>query len=342
MVGTTQPVMNTLAVVLKELDWSQTRLVAELHRQAAREGKKLPKMASLVSLISRWMNNHQQPSDFYRGLLSRATGRSRVELFSDEAAVVLLATESISGVVTAAAEGSAEDVKRRQLFIGTAAVGAALAAKRLTLVPQGVASSADLLHGQPIPVGEAEQEIIAAIRRVLLGSGPLPQGTASSAQLSLDALGRRVSEAWHLRQGSHYLDLGRRLPALLADVQLASRELAGDDQGAAVGLTVHAYNAASSVLRKLGDSGLAVIAADRAVQAARTVDDPLLVSASAYRLANVFLPAGRLVEAKEVALSAAAGLEDRLDTSKVQLAMWGSLLLTAALATARQGDNSET
>ncbi len=152
MAGTAQPVTNTLAVVLKELDWSQTQLVAELHRQAAREGKKLPKVESLVSLVSRWMNNHQQPSNFYRGLLSSATGRSRVELFSDEAALVLLATESISGVVTAAAERSAEDVKRRQLFMGTAAVGAALAAERLTLLPQGAASSADLLHARPIPL----------------------------------------------------------------------------------------------------------------------------------------------------------------------------------------------
>ena len=30
------------------------------------------------------MNNHQQPDDFYRDLLSRATSRARAELFSDE------------------------------------------------------------------------------------------------------------------------------------------------------------------------------------------------------------------------------------------------------------------
>jgi hypothetical protein len=84
-----------------------------------------------------------------------------------------------------------------------------------------------------------------------------------------------------------------------------------------------------------------VIAADRAVQTARSVDDPLLLAASAYRLANVFLPTGRLVEAKEVALSAAAGLDGRQDASRAHLAMWGSLLLTAALAAARLGDTSQ-
>jgi hypothetical protein len=131
------------------------------------------------------------------------------------------------------------------------------------------------------------------------------------------------------------------LPGLLTDAQHASRELAGDDQAQALNVAAHAYNTASSVLRKLGDNELALIAADRAVQAAKSVDDPLLLGASAYRLANVFLPTGRLVEAKEVALSAAAGLDSRPDASGAHLAMWGSLLLTAALAAARQGDASE-
>jgi hypothetical protein len=95
----------------------------------------------------------------------------------------------------------------------------------------------------------------------------------------------------------------------------------------AFGLLAHSYNTASSVLRKLGDNGLAVIAADRAVQAARTVGEPLLLAASAYRLANVFLPAGRIVEAKEVALSAAGALESRLDASTAHLATWLSTVI---------------
>jgi tetratricopeptide (TPR) repeat protein len=76
--------INCLAVVLKELGWSYTRLIAELRRQAAIDGIVLPKTESMVALISRWVNNHQQPDDFYRDLLSRATGRARAELFGDE------------------------------------------------------------------------------------------------------------------------------------------------------------------------------------------------------------------------------------------------------------------
>jgi hypothetical protein len=72
---------NCVALVLKELGWSYTRLIAELRRHAS---VALPKTESMVALVSRWVNNHQQPDDFYRDLLSRATGRPRTELFSDE------------------------------------------------------------------------------------------------------------------------------------------------------------------------------------------------------------------------------------------------------------------
>jgi hypothetical protein len=334
--------VNCLAVVLKELDWSYTKFIAELRRHAAVDRIVLPKTESLIHLISRWVNNHQQPDNFYRDLVSRATGRPRFQLFSDEAAVVLLAANPSSGIASSAAVGSHEDMDRRQLLLRMAALGTALAADPL-MAPPGTATrpSDVLMQAQATPAGPAEREILAAIRRVLLGYGLPLADTGLSGGLDIRVLDRRVLEAWKLRQGSHYLQVGKVLPGLLADAQLASQELAGDQQAMAFGLLAHSYNTASSVLRKLGDNGLAVIAADRAVQAARTVGEPLLLAASAYRLANVFLPAGRIVEAKEVALSAAGALESRLDASTAHLATWGGLLLTAAVAAARQGDGRE-
>src|SRR5215207_7922858 len=85
---------NTLRSVLKELSWSRTRLVAELRRQAANSGDTLPGTESLIAMVSRWVNNHQQPSDFYRDLLARTLSRPRAELFSDEAARLELAAEA--------------------------------------------------------------------------------------------------------------------------------------------------------------------------------------------------------------------------------------------------------
>jgi hypothetical protein len=60
--------VNFLAVVLKELGWSYTRLIAELRREAAVDGIVLPKTERLIQRISRWVNNHQQPDDLYRDL----------------------------------------------------------------------------------------------------------------------------------------------------------------------------------------------------------------------------------------------------------------------------------
>ena len=282
--------------MLKELDWSYSRLIAELRRQAAVDAIVLPKTESLIPLISRWVNNHQQPDDFYRELLSRATGRHRFELFSDEAAVALLAARTNSGIAPIVAVGSDEDMNRRQLLARTAALAAALAADPLVSM-SGTTTPAwgALIEAQAVPVGGAERDVVAAIRRVLLGFGSPPADILLDGDVMV--LDRRVNEAWKLRQGSYYMELGQMLPALLVDAQVASREMTGDQQAVAFSLLSHSYNTASSVLRKLGDNGLAVIAADRAVQVARTVGEPLLLAASAYRLAAAFLPAGRVVEA---------------------------------------------
>jgi hypothetical protein len=95
--------INCLAVVLKELGWCYTRLIAELRRHAS---VALPKTESMVTLVSRWVNNHQQPDDFYRDLLSGATGRARAELFSDEPVALialpsgLVVAQSVDGLRT--------------------------------------------------------------------------------------------------------------------------------------------------------------------------------------------------------------------------------------------------
>jgi hypothetical protein len=87
---------NTLRVVLNELGWSYSRLAAELRRHAS---VALPKTESMVTLISRWVNNHQQPDDFHRDLLSVATSRTRAELFSHEpVSVTMLPSGSSSPV----------------------------------------------------------------------------------------------------------------------------------------------------------------------------------------------------------------------------------------------------
>jgi len=164
--------INGLAAVLKELRWSYGKLIAELRRHAAIDGIVLPKTESLIPLISRWVNNHQKPDDFYRELLSRATGRQRFELFSDEAAVVLQVANDSSGIARSVAVSSDEDMNRRQLLARAAALSAALAAEPISSAPDMTPQAGDaLIQARVLPAGAAEREIIAAIRQVLLGLG---------------------------------------------------------------------------------------------------------------------------------------------------------------------------
>jgi hypothetical protein len=104
---------------------------------------------------------------------------------------------------------------------------------------------------------------------------------------------------------------------------------------------VHAYNAASSALKTLGHTPLALVAADRAVQASTRIDDPALSAAASYRTANVFLPASQPADAKDTALGAASRIEPYISRSPIEMAVWGSLLLTAAAAAASAGDAAQ-
>src|SRR6266704_2863351 len=90
---------NNLRAVLKERGWSHSKLVAELRRQAAATGEALPKTESLLTLVSRWVNNHQQPDGFYRDLLARALDRPAAELFGDEDQAADLETGARPGAV---------------------------------------------------------------------------------------------------------------------------------------------------------------------------------------------------------------------------------------------------
>jgi hypothetical protein len=60
--------------------WSYTRLIAEMRKVAGRQGKTLPSTASLIAMLSRWLNDHERPSLFYREILSGALGLDQAEL----------------------------------------------------------------------------------------------------------------------------------------------------------------------------------------------------------------------------------------------------------------------
>ena len=72
-----------LRTALEDKGWSYTRLIAEMRKVAGRQGKTLPTTASLIAMLSRWLNDHERPSRFYREILSGALGLDPAELESD-------------------------------------------------------------------------------------------------------------------------------------------------------------------------------------------------------------------------------------------------------------------
>jgi len=184
-------------------------------------------------------------------------------------------------------------------------------------------------------------EVISALAEAMLSPGRHDRVRATDEDaLNLPELTTRVRYAWQLRQQANYGELGTYLAELIPEVEIGAASLDGDDHSAGLRLVVHAYNTASSLLKRLGDMGLALMAADRAVRTARSLDDPLLSAAAQYRLANVLLTASRLDETRDVAFHAADSIAPGKAPSPLGLASWGGLLLTGAVASARKGDEA--
>lgn len=207
-------------------------------------------------------------------------------------------------------DSESEDVRRRRFLTTSAGLAGALVGSAVPVPPTDLAAA-------------------------MLGA----QSALAAEPASVTDLTKQVMTAWRLRQRASYEALGQLLPSLLTQAETRAHG-AADDAEQAGRVVVHAYNAASSLLRKLGDGPLALVAADRAVRTAKALGDPVLIAAALYRLANVLLSARRPDETKAVALQAADLVEPGKMQTPRSLAMWGGLLLTAAVAAARGTDES--
>jgi transcriptional regulator with XRE-family HTH domain len=276
-----------------------------------------------VRTIQNWEAGVSAPSPTHQAALDtaldRLTPRQR-EAFDRYAYLDDVAWGQQTGLLAPHSSGQEFPANRREALkaLGGAAV---------------VASSGKVASA----LSRAPHPSVTALRQALLVAATTePEPTL----LDIDLLAQRVQRAWELRQGADYESLGELLPPLLTALQTAVVTLEDDARPVAWQLLAHAYNAASSALKKLGEPELALIAADRGVQAGKTLDDPLLVAAGGYRLANVFLPAGQFAAASDVASSATGVLEPLLNRSPAHVATWGGLVLTAAVASSSRGDEA--
>ncbi|MEV4844615.1 XRE family transcriptional regulator [Micromonospora matsumotoense] len=166
--------------------------------------------------------------------------------------------------------------------------------------------------------------------------------------MSADRLARDVTHAWVTFQHARYPQVVGLIPGLLA----AAQRVHADDPVAGRLALVQAYRLTASLLVKLGETELAWLAADRAmttatgdvVLVAAATGDVVLVAAATVPLAQVLRASGRARTARSTALAAAYRIAPPdLDGAPAPgLSLCGTLVVQAALAAARDGDDRAT
>jgi transcriptional regulator with XRE-family HTH domain len=151
-------------------------------------------------------------------------------------------------------------------------------------------------------------------------------------------LRQRVDYLWLAFEAADYEVLGRALPAVLRDSQRSHTALRA---AASAQVLAETYQITASTARKLGEFDLAWIAGDRGLAVADEAADPLLTATGAYRVANALLAMGRVDAAYALNVSIASRLEPSLQTP-ADRSVYGTMLLQAAIASARWGDNRES
>ncbi|SCF06865.1 Helix-turn-helix domain-containing protein [Micromonospora matsumotoense] len=210
-----------------------------------------------------------------------------------------------------------------------------------------------VLLGREVPPAEVGGQVVGVERvREALSRYDVVVGrrAARGQAVPADRLARDVTLAWTAFQHARYPQVTGMLPELLASAQ---RSHAGDPDSmnpstanfaAPVGrsVLVQAYRLTASLLVKLGETELAWLAADRAMTTA--TGDVVLVAAATVPLAQVLRASGRARTARSTALAAAYRIAPPdLDGAPAPgLSLCGTLVVQAALAAARDGDDRAT
>ncbi|MDA2809048.1 helix-turn-helix transcriptional regulator [Nocardiopsis sp. RSe5-2] len=212
-------------------------------------------------------------------------------------------------------EEADEDVRRRD-FVG-------LAGATLFQAATGPALSFD--------------DIAAALTRY---AGPPAAGPA--ARYDVAGLSKDVHRAKAGYQACHYTAVAKRLPQLLSRLDDAASALEGDERLRVHTLRAEAYHVAASVLLKTEERGLAWLAADRSMRAARDSENPTTAGASARVLTRALMRDRHYRAAADFASDAAQrvaeGTEEHTPDS---LSVYGALLLSGSVAAAQREDRAQ-
>ena len=151
---------------------------------------------------------------------------------------------------------------------------------------------------------------------------------------------RSVFDAY---QASRFGYVAGRAPLLLADAIIAARQYSGDDRLRANELLALSYQAAASVLTKLGESDLAWMAAERGLAAAQESGSPAVMGSLFRSVSFALLSTDRLQPAMQLTEAGAAFLRPYLTPNDAALqSVYGMLFLAGSMAASRAEDRATT
>ncbi|MFC8526266.1 helix-turn-helix domain-containing protein [Nocardia sp. NPDC057227] len=207
-----------------------------------------------------------------------------------------------------------EPMRRRTLLTGLAG----------TVTTLGVTPSSRA--AQPTdPLHELERALLAV--------------PAVGVPVQLRRLEQQVTAAKSLFDQGRYTALATGLPRLLSTATATCASGATtDDIAVASALLARAYVLTAKLSVEFSHDQLAWTAADRAMQAAHTVDDPLIRAQARRSWAIVLRRTGHSNAAAQLIVDTAASLQPQPHRDADELAMFAALLSTAAYTAATEGD----
>ena len=206
------------------------------------------------------------------------------------------------------------------------------------------------LIGEPMLLdwtADSRTQTVPALRAVLMDYSQLSPLLASDDEARepqpLDQLARQVADIFDAYQHSRFGYVTAHAPQLLQDTVAAARAAEGDAAIRAHELLALSYQAAASVLTKLGEADLAWIAAERGLAAAQQSDSRVVLGSLFRSIAHTLLATGRFQPAVLLIDRAAGVLGADLGTADgPMLSVYGSLFLTGAMAASRAEDRATT
>ncbi|MGW7356778.1 helix-turn-helix domain-containing protein [Streptomyces sp. NPDC054802] len=211
---------------------------------------------------------------------------------------------------------------------------------RVLRVPLG-----DLVGQTMLVEDEKQQDDVPAVRDALMSPRRLSRllfGPEAEAQLPTPApIAVRVEKAWNDYQGGRLGSVIAALPGLLQTAQELEDRAArrGEDRHDCWAVSARTHHLAATTLAKIGESDISWLAAERAMQAADSSGDPLVLASAARSGTHALLANGRYEAAMQLGDATANWLAPRVaDSDPSALSLLGMIHLRAAVAAARHQD----